>query len=190
MNTFSKPIILRNLIPEDLRRYLTMVSHIYLRSNNIEFENMDGAHSCSHHNPWTDGLSVAILQRLREETKKNLEPTYGFLRVYNKYSTLSEHTDRESCEYSVTAFIDSCGTAEWPIKVNGESYNLKPGEGILYKGIDWKHSRDQFLGDWHAQCFLHYVDMDGPYKDFKYDRRKILGQSPTNIYNIGTQGVI
>jgi len=84
MNTFSKPIILRNLIPEDLRRYLTMVSHIYLRSNNIEFENMDGAHSCSHHNPWTDGLSVAILQRLREETKKNLEPTYGFLRVYNK----------------------------------------------------------------------------------------------------------
>jgi hypothetical protein len=32
--------------------------------------------------------------------------------------------------------------------------------------------------------------MDGPYKDFKYDRRKILGQSPTNIYNIGTQGVI
>ena len=42
MNTFSKPIILRNLIPEDLRRYLTIVSHIYLRSNNIEsFDNLE-----------------------------------------------------------------------------------------------------------------------------------------------------
>lgn len=186
----SKPIILRNFIPEDLRKYLSYACKIYLRANNKEFcYTENGVSSSAHHDAWTDALSLSVLKKLKEVTQKRLEPTYSFLRIYNRYATLQEHIDRDSCEYSVTVHIDSCGTYDWPIKMNGVNYSIKPGEAILYKGIDWKHSRDEFLGDWHAQCFLHYVDIDGPRKDFVYDKRKVLGVPYKHVFDVGTQGL-
>tara|TARA_R100001079_G_scaffold61452_1_gene31631 strand:+ start:4161 stop:4715 length:555 start_codon:yes stop_codon:yes gene_type:complete len=181
----QEPVIIKDFLSEDLRKYLSLVSKIYLRSNNIEFDIQDGANSCAHHDSWTDALAITSLKKLREITKKNLEPTYAYLRIYNKYAYLAEHIDRDSCEYSVTAFIDSCNTYDWPIKMDGKEYSIKPGEAILYKGCDWKHSRDEFLGDWHAQVFLHFVDMDGPKASSIYDGRKTLGIPKFPEFTIG-----
>jgi len=181
----DKPILIKDFISKDLISYLSSVSKIYLRSNKIEFDkisNDDGVNTCAHHDAWTDALLLHVLPKLRTLTKKQLEPTYAYLRIYTKYSKLSEHVDRDACEYSITFNIDSCKTLDWPIKMNGEDYYLKPGEAILYKGCDWKHSRDEFLGDWFAQCFLHFIDMNGPKRTEIYDRRKMLGEPKKHIF--------
>ncbi len=121
-------------------------------------------------------LDLEKLEKLKKITKKNLGPTYGFARQYTKYSTMPEHIDRPSCEYSATLFVGSCERHKWPIKMKGKDYILEPGSALLYKGCDWKHSRDEFLGDWHLQIFLHWVDMNGPNAEFLFDKRKCLGE--------------
>jgi PKHD-type hydroxylase len=46
-----------------------------------------------------------------------------------------------------------------------------PGDGVLYRGCDIEHSRPEFTGDEYVQVFLHYVDSEGPYKNYVYDQK-------------------
>ena len=46
---------------------------------------------------------------------------------------------------------------------------------IVYNGTELNHWREEFQGKEHTQAFLHYVDANGEYKDFKYDKRPMLG---------------
>lgn len=174
----NEPILIDNFLKEDERKLLATMGKIFIRSNKHFYDHQDGASISSYGVPIIEALLINKLQLVRDSfKKKNLEPSNSFFRIYNKYAYLKEHTDRATCEYSVTIFIDSCGTYDWPIKMNGKDYFLKPGQAILYKGCDWKHSRTEFLGDWHFQCFLHFVDMDGPNSEWKFDKRKVLGES-------------
>jgi hypothetical protein len=53
---------------------------------------------------------------------------------------------------------------------------------VCYRGVDLKHWREKFIapeGAWHVQAFLHYVDIDGLYADFKYDKRNSIGELRT-----------
>ena len=61
----QEPVIIKDFLSEDLRKYLSLVSKIYLRSNNIEFDIQDGANSCAHHDSWTDALAITSLKKLR-----------------------------------------------------------------------------------------------------------------------------
>ena len=52
---------------------------------------------------------------------------------------------------------------------------IEKGDGVIYKGCDIEHWRPIFVqpdGSWHHQVFLHYVDLNGPYKDFKEELGK------------------
>lgn len=176
----DKPIIIKNFITPELRKYFLNVLTIYQRTNKFYFDSKGtgygmASNSCIEPGAWTDGMLMYNLGKLREITKKQLEPTYGYIRLYDKYSTLPEHRDRPACEYSASLFIGSDGSHDWPIKMDGKEYSLEPGSAILYKGCEWKHSRDEFLGDWHFQWFLHWVDINGPHADWVYDQRKTLG---------------
>ena len=42
---------------------------------------------------------------MEKETNKKLLPTYAFWRTYTKFAVLEKHTDRPSCEISVTVNI-------------------------------------------------------------------------------------
>jgi hypothetical protein len=53
------------------------------------------------------------------------------------------------------------------------------------KGAEIEHSRKEFTGDEYVQVFLHYVDADGPNKDFVYDSKK--KSLRTNIFSILTR---
>ena len=45
---------------------------------------------------------------------------------------------------------------------NGNIVLADDGDGVVYKGCDIEHWRNEFEGDWHAQTFLHYVNKNGP----------------------------
>jgi hypothetical protein len=63
--------------------------------------------------------------------------------------------------------------------MNGLELNLLPGDMAIYRGCDLDHWREVFVGsdtDWHVQGFFHYVDVNGPYANFKFDERTSIGE--------------
>jgi hypothetical protein len=94
--------------------------------------------------------------------------TYSFWRAYIFGSILLPHKDRPSCEISITANIDNEGQ-KWPIYMGNEEIIMDKGDGLMYLGCEITHGRKTFEGDYNAQVFMHYVDQNGPYKDFKDD---------------------
>jgi hypothetical protein len=69
----------------------------------------------------------------------------------------------------------------WKIwmKVPGEepvSFILEPGDAVVYKGCEVPHWREEPVGTkLTAQFMLHYVDQNGPFVDYKWDKRPALG---------------
>jgi len=119
---------------------------------------------------FTETIMMRKLKKMEQETKLELYPTYSFFRIYTFNSELKKHTDRASCEISVTVMWESDGTP-WPIYIEDKPIEMSPGDALIYLGCELEHWRDNFEGDYHIQSFLHYVDKNGPYKDFKYDKR-------------------
>ena len=121
---------------------------------------------------YRDPLMEAYLHNKKKIFEKytdyKLNETYSFWRCYTYNAELEKHKDRNSCEISTTIAIGSDGF-EWPIYIDGTPVNLKPGDGIIYKGTEYDHWREPYMGDYHIQLFLHYVDANGPLADYKGD---------------------
>jgi len=114
---------------------------------------------------------------LENETKLQLIETYSFARVYKRGDVLKKHLDRESCEISTTLNL---GGDCWPIylKDNNNEIEIKLNQSdmLIYRGCETEHWRNKFEGDICAQVFLHYNDVNGPFKlKNKYDSRPFLG---------------
>jgi len=70
---------------------------------------------------------------------KELYPTYSYARIYQPGEELEPHTDRPSCEISVTVNIASKGRLS-PIWMHYKdnqphSYTLNPGDAVVLQGL-------------------------------------------------------
>ena len=144
-----------------------------------------------------DKLLVDLLPHFEQASGLKLLPTYAYARWYEPGEVLKIHRDRPSCEVSVTLTLGFEGNV-WPIfmgkpsdepteyvKVD-ESNNtvyasdvgkieMSAGDAVLYRGCEMYHWRDEYKeGKWQAQVFLHYVDANGPHKEWIYDKRDKL----------------
>lgn len=123
---------------------------------------------------YKDPLMQYFLNKKRNLVEDNLGiklfSSYSYWRCYTWGAVLEKHKDRPSCEFSVTAFIDS-DNKNWPIYMENEPIELNFGDAVIYKGTDVFHERKQFDGDYHIQTFLHYVNQNGPHKNFKGDSK-------------------
>lgn len=122
-----------------------------------------------------DGLLDSLQPEIEAACGFALFPTYSYLRVYKHGDALARHTDRPSCEISVSLCLGFEEEKSWPIWIEGpqgaSSVDLKPGDALLYRGIECPHWREAFDGNCHAQVFLHYVDQNGPNVEWKLDKR-------------------
>tara|TARA_R100001082_G_scaffold99442_1_gene68190 strand:+ start:321 stop:878 length:558 start_codon:yes stop_codon:yes gene_type:complete len=130
--------------------------------------------------PAFDCLSVNCLPQIELVTKKTLLPTYTFSRIYRTGSELKKHKDRPACEHSVSLCLGNNLIEKWPLSFidfegNVASPDLEPGDAVVYRGIELEHWRDVFKGHKQCQLFMHYVDKDGPYSEWVYDKRAFLG---------------
>lgn len=153
------------------------------RESNEDYEN-----NPSHFSEFSDPLIEIILEEklttVSEIVGKNLVPTYSYSRLYIGEDVLTPHTDRPSCEYSVTVNVANSGNP-WPIWLKAPEkeavcFTLLPGDAVVYKGCEVKHWRNPMIqSDTNAvaQFMLHYVDLDGPYAEYKFDKRPRLGAS-------------
>jgi predicted 2-oxoglutarate/Fe(II)-dependent dioxygenase YbiX len=138
-----------------------------------------------------DSLLVQLLPHFEQASGKRLLPTYSYARLYAPGDELKNHTDRESCEISATVTLGFEGDV-WPIymgdgenKENASRIDMNVGDAVLYRGMDKHHWREVYTeGKWQAQVFLHYVDADGPHKEWVYDKRGKLNlpeEQPQNL---------
>lgn len=152
-------------------------AELYHRHNNKEFEDKQSNinDTAVYGDKLMDTLLCAKKKDLEKIVGKKLLPTYSYFRVYTKYAHLKKHTDRPSCEISVTINVASCGV-KWPIFMDGTPIDLKPGDAAVYLGQKVEHERKEFLGDFQSQVFLHYVDANGPHKEYYRDKRGLFGE--------------
>jgi hypothetical protein len=128
--------------------------------------------------PCFESLSLILNEKMNEITNLKLFPTYTYARIYYEGAILKPHTDRPSCEYSTTICIDSTDLWEFYIKGKDDEtkiLKLNPGDMCVYSGCELEHWREPYKGDQQIQCFLHYVNSNGPYKDYKFNKRPMMG---------------
>jgi len=133
---------------------------------------------------YADPLIEVMLKQCLPAVEKNtgleLEPTYSFSRVYQEGEELTPHTDRPSCEISVTINV-ACTGKVWPIWMQYEDKDpvkciLNPGDAVIYKGCEVTHWRRKLpKSQMSVQFMLHYLDKNGSHAEYKFDKRTALG---------------
>lgn len=123
----------------------------------------------------------------------DLLPTYSYFRLYRRGDTLKVHSDRPSCEHSLSLLLASSDRLPWDLEVGAEhvaepyalaaddfgdadhiALQMAPGDAVLYQGVHRHHGRTTPNPNrWSAHLFLHWVDRAGPYADKAFD-----GQMP------------
>ena len=138
-------------------------------------------------------LMLKIQPLMEKETGLKLYPAYTYARIYKKGDILKRHKDRFSCEISTTMNL---GGDDWPLylspnenvgipdgkkittesKAKGIKVDLKPGDMMVYKGMELEHWREKFKGKECIQVFLHYNNRKTPgAKENIFDKRPHLG---------------
>ncbi|HET7922259.1 MAG TPA: SEC-C metal-binding domain-containing protein [Gammaproteobacteria bacterium] len=144
-----------------------------------EFEKNFGAAIGRYADAFTETLLAQLKPVVEQVTGLKLLPCYSYLRIYGRGAVLEKHLDRPSCEISTSLTLGFNAPDIWPLCVNadGEDKILKlaPGDMLVYRGADVPHWRTPFEGEFWVQTFLHYVDANGEYADFKFDGRERIG---------------
>jgi hypothetical protein len=119
---------------------------------------------------------------------RELLPTYDYLRIYREGDLCRVHSDRYSCEHSLSLTLDYSDGAIWPLEVEKArsdpssrvdedfgterfaSVAMEVGDAVLYQGVHHRHGRiAPNPNGWSAHLFLHWVDREGPYRDHAFD---------------------
>lgn len=128
-----------------------------------------------------DALMLEIKPRVEAYTGLSLHPTYSFARIYKKGDVLEAHRDRDACEISISLNLGQEPENPWKLYIEGPdapfAAELRPGDVLLYKGIEKTHWRDAYEGERLFQVFMHYVDANGPHAAEKFDGRASLGNA-------------
>lgn len=179
--------LVKNSISNELRDFITQYALFdEMQDFNPDPQQVVGAHA-KYADPAMESMLLALHKTMEENTGLTLFPTYSFYRVYRPGDVLTSHIDRPSCEISATmCFNYSYDDTEfnWPIFVDDSRVVLNPGDMVIYRGCDLKHWREEFKhtdeNAWHVQGFFHFVDANGPYTNYKYDKRNLIGEKKIN----------
>jgi hypothetical protein len=132
----------------------------------------------SYADPAVEALLPYIRKRIEAITGRALLPTYSYFRIYQNGDDLKIHRDRPACEFSLSLNIGQTPQEPWPIFIESPGgaarADLRPGDALLYRGIDLFHWRERYQGRQLVQFFLHYVDANGPHAGERFDGRPAL----------------
>jgi hypothetical protein len=120
---------------------------------------------------YCDYLSIIyhlkITPHVSKILNKEIIPTFCFTRMYFEGSKLNFHTDRKACEIAVTR----CHQGEpWKMYIEDEDFITQTGTSICYEGIEKQHGRITPLTYKALYSFYFWVEKDGKYDEFKYDK--------------------
>ena len=175
--------LIKNFIPRFFSDYLKEVLHTLKVNDKLEKGDLQVDKSlCVYGEPAFDTFALLSAPMLSNLVGKELAPTYTYARIYLNDAALLPHIDRKECEHSVTVFLGGEYTHLWPIWMKKPDIHQTPqmcslaeGDAVIYKGSEVHHWRDNFEGTNYYQLFIHFVEVDGEYKDQIYDTRPYIG---------------
>lgn len=164
---------------KDLTEYMFKLSE----EGKLEYDPQCPLSGAVYGDPTLDAVLDRLAKPLSSRLGVELLPTYTYARLYKPGEELKRHSDRPSCEISGTMTLGYDPDQDvWPIffakneeDQQGKSIDIEVGDLVMYRGTELPHWRPKFEGTWQVQVFFHYVDANGPYKDYKYDKREKLG---------------
>ena len=125
---------------------------------------------------------------MSEVVGRDLLPTYDYLRIYRGGDVCHVHSDRYSCEHSLSLTLGYSDGEPWALEVETarsepsarvepdfgaephSSIAMKVGDALLYQGVHHRHGRTRPNPNrWSAHLFLHWVDREGPYREHAFD---------------------
>lgn len=166
-------VIVRELISRETADIINTYSLINNKLNYSEYPNDMVPNTKSVYGDYlTESLMLNLWKKIEKIINIELLPTYTFYRVYKNNDTLFKHIDREACEISCTLNLGQ--SHPWKFFLKDKGILLEPGDGIIYKGMNIEHWREEFKGDYYSQVFIHYVNKNGNYKDWFMDKRDDL----------------
>jgi hypothetical protein len=169
-----KSFLPRNFINFSTNYVLKQVRLGHLRSGDLQVKNTP----CAYGDPLMDTFLEKLRPQVEMATGAELFPTYSYFRVYKRGDLLEKHKDRPACEISVSINLCAESSTVWTINLESASkeinIHLNPGDALIYLGCEIPHWREVFTGTQQAQIFLHYVDRNGKFSDWKFDKRPRL----------------
>ena len=142
--------------------------------------------------PFLWGLTPTMSQL----TGKELLPTYDYFRIYREGDVCKVHSDRESCEHSLSLTLGYSDGKTWDLALGQDridepgdiaedfegklfsSLPMQPGDAVLYQGVHYRHGRvTPNPNRWSAHLFLHWVDRDGPYAEYAFDKEETVPET-------------
>lgn len=119
---------------------------------------------------------------------RELLPTYDYFRVYRSNDVCRVHSDRYSCEHSLSLTLDYSDGVVWPLEIGTRrhepsadvhadweaepyaSIKMQVGDAVLYQGVHHRHARTTpNPNEWSAHLFLHWVERGGSFADHAFD---------------------
>lgn len=195
-----QPIFIKEFLPQQI---LNLVySYCIIKFSNQKKFNIDSQTKSligEHGDFLMETLMDLSTPVVEQNVGKKLWPTYSYFRIYDKGSDLKIHTDRESCEYTVALCLgaepvnqpyeifvgEEDETSDYKYYSEDGEYKryridhkfpMLPNNAVIFKGMDKIHWREICKHDHFITVFLHYVDQEGAYKEYKFDKREMLGE--------------
>ena len=168
-----------NVLPKEIAQYLT---HVMMRQYHemkihgipSDDKQVKNALAVMNHDMMFETVGERIWPFLENILEEELIPTYSYARLYTNGNVLEKHTDRPSCEISITIQLGRSHHYSWPVYAGGKRFDLGECDGLLYKGCDvehWRNACDGPEGYYSGQVFCHFVRANGPYAEYAGDQR-------------------
>lgn len=132
---------------------------------------------------------------ISELTGADLLPSYDYFRIYHKDDICRVHSDRPSCEHSVSLTLVYSDDLPWPLEVGStkvdaegpcfedfgdepfSSVEMQPGDAVLYRGMDLRHGRTRPNPNrWSAHLFLFWVERGGKFAQHAFDEQRLRSE--------------
>lgn len=195
---------IRGLIPPEVASNLFKQLQIDLAGAGKTFETFAKSHPLSNqqtvdisghfYRPLTTFL-WGMTPIISELTGADLLPSYDYFRIYHKDDICRVHSDRPSCEHSVSLTLVYSDDLPWPLeigstRVSGDgpcfedfgdepssAIEMQPGDAVLYRGMDLRHGRTlPNPNRWSAHLFLFWVERGGEFEQHAFDVQRLKSE--------------
>lgn len=195
---------IRGLVPPEVAANLFKQLQVDLTAAGKSFETFAKTHPLSRqqtvdisghfYRPLTTFL-WGLTPIIGELTGADLLPSYNYFRIYRQGDICRVHSDRPSCEHSVSLTLAYSDGVPWPLQVGsvpvaGEgpcvddfgdepfaSVDMTPGDAVLYRGIDLRHGRTTpNPNQWSAHLFLFWVERGGAFEQHAFDVQRLRAE--------------